>query len=55
MCGLCGESGVVAAEIQTGVITFEPCNCLSAAASREKAERELKEMLAEVQKLREAG
>lgn len=52
----CGSSGVLVAEVMPGMIMFQPCGCPAAAYARERAERELAEMLVEVRRmLREAG
>lgn len=54
MCN-CNGTGVVVAELMPGTIMMRPCICPAAAGARERAERELTEMLAEVRRLREAG
>ena len=55
MCN-CHGTGVVLETIFPGAVLVRPCDCQAAAAAKERAERELAEMLVEVRRmLREAG
>lgn len=52
----CHGTGVVLETIYPGAVLVQPCGCAAASRAREKAERELAEILVEVRRmLREAG
>lgn len=48
----CNGSGVLQDKLFPGAILIRPCDCPAASRNREMAERELREMLAEVRMLR---
>ena len=54
MCN-CHGTGVVLETIFPGAVLVQPCGCAAAAGARERAERELMEMLEEITHLREAA
>ena len=45
----CHGTGVIVAELFPGAVLVQPCGCAAAAAARKRAERELREMLEEIQ------
>lgn len=48
MCN-CNGTGVVVAELMPGAVLVQPCGCAAAGRNRERAERELRELLEAIQ------